>query len=170
MNLSKISLIVLDVDGTMTDGGIYIDSNQIETKKFNIKDGVGIILAQSVGIEFMLLTGRSSICVEQRSQELKIKYLAQGIKDKAAYLKDFIFTQGLLSEHIAYIGDDLNDLSAMRCACTSACPIDAADEVKAHCDIVLPQKGGEGAIRGFIELLMKERNLWDKAITASFYV
>jgi len=168
MDLESISLIVLDVDGTMTDGGIYIDSNLVETKKFNIKDGLGIRLAQSAGIEFMLLTGRSSACVEQRANELHIKYTIQGIQDKAVYLKEFIADHEFSSEQIAYIGDDLNDLPAMRYAGISACPADAADEVKAYCDIVLTPKGGEGAVRAFIELLLKKKNLWEKAVNNVF--
>jgi 3-deoxy-D-manno-octulosonate 8-phosphate phosphatase (KDO 8-P phosphatase) len=164
MNLERITLIILDVDGTMTDGGVYIDSNLVETKKFNIKDGSGIGLAQSAGIEFMLLTGRSSACVEQRAKELRIKYVAQGIQDKAAYLKQFMAERGFSSEHIAYIGDDLNDLPAMRYAGVSACPADAADEVKAYCDFVLSCKGGEGAVREFIELVLEKKNLWEKII------
>jgi len=166
VNLEKVSLIVLDVDGTMTDGGIYIDNNRIETKKFNIKDGLGIRLAQSVGIEFMMLTGRSSACVEQRANELSIKYIAQGIQDKAIYLKEFMTDHEFFPEQIAYIGDDLNDLSAMRYVGISACPSDAADEVKAYCDFVLTPKGGEGAVRTFIELLLKKKNLWDKVVNS----
>jgi 3-deoxy-D-manno-octulosonate 8-phosphate phosphatase (KDO 8-P phosphatase) len=161
-----VSLIVLDVDGTMTDGGVYIDSNLVEIKKFSIKDGLGIRLAQSVGIEFMILTGRSSACVEQRIKELGVKYVAQGIQDKAVYLKEFMAEHGFSPEQCAYIGDDLNDLPAMRYAGISACPADAADEVKAYCDFVLNAKGGEGAVREFIELLLKKKNLWKKAINS----
>jgi len=170
MNLEKISLIVLDVDGTMTDGGVYIDSNMVEAKKFNIRDGLGIVLAQSAGIEFMILTGRSSACVEQRAHELHIKYIAQGIQNKAAYLIDFTSANSLSFEQIAYIGDDLNDLPAMYYAGVSACPSDAADEVKAYCDFVLSPKGGDGVVRAFIEILLKERSLWKTAINNVFPV
>ncbi|MDR2408432.1 MAG: 3-deoxy-D-manno-octulosonate 8-phosphate phosphatase, partial [Bacteroidales bacterium] len=122
MNFEKIKLIVLDVDGTMTDGGVYIDNNQVETKKFNIKDGAGVLLAQSVGIDFMLLTGRSSVCVEKRAEELHIKHVAQGVHCKVDYLKNFCLRNKLLAENIAYIGDDLNDLPAMYYVGISACP------------------------------------------------
>jgi 3-deoxy-D-manno-octulosonate 8-phosphate phosphatase (KDO 8-P phosphatase) len=168
MNLKEIKLIVLDVDGTMTDGGIYIDNNQIETKRFNIKDGAGILLAQSVGIEFMILTGRSSKCVEKRAEELHIKNVIQGIHDKANYLKEFTGIHNLAPENIAYIGDDLNDLPAMRYVGVSACPADGASEVKAYCEFVLTQKGGDGVIREFVEILLKEKNLWEKAIDNLF--
>jgi 3-deoxy-D-manno-octulosonate 8-phosphate phosphatase (KDO 8-P phosphatase) len=170
MNLEKIQLIVLDVDGTMTDGGIYIDSNQIETKKFSIKDGAGILLAQSVGIEFMILTGRSSICVEKRAKELSIKYVVQGVHHKAAYLKEFIAVNKVSADSIAYIGDDLNDLPAMRFAGVSACPMDAAEEVLSYCDLILPKKGGDGVVRVFVEMVLKEKKLWGQAISNLFPV
>ena len=167
-NLTKIKLIVLDVDGTMTDGGVYIDSNQVETRKFNVKDGVGICLAQSVDIDFMILTGRSSKCVEQRAKELNIRYIVQGIKNKVDYLKEFVLTHNLLSENVAYIGDDLNDLPAMHYVGISACPIDAADAVKDYCDFTLHRKGGDGVVREFVEILLKKQNLWETSINNLF--
>lgn len=167
-NLESIKLIVLDVDGTMTDGGIYIDSNGIEQKKFNIKDGAGILLAESIGIEFMILTGRKSVCVEQRAKELNIKYVCQGIHRKADYLKDFARNKGLLPEHIAYIGDDLNDLPAMYFVGVAACPLDAVEEVKTFCDYVLPANGGEGVIRAFVNLLLKSIDRFEEAQTNLF--
>ncbi len=170
MNLKEITLIVLDVDGTMTDGGIYIDNNQVETKKFNIKDGAGILLAQSVGIDFLILTGRESKCVEKRAAELKIKYLAQGIADKRKYLEAFAKLHNIQPESIAYIGDDLNDLPAMHYVGVSVCPIDAAEGVKEYCDFVLPRKGGEGAVRAFVEILLKDRGLWNNALNNLFPV
>lgn len=162
-SLESIKLIVLDVDGTMTDGGVYIDNNGLELKKFNIKDGAGIILAESIGLEFMILTGRKSICVEQRAKELNIKYVCQGIHHKADYLKDFVRDKSFSAEHIAYIGDDLNDLPAMHFVGISACPLDATDEVKAYCDYVLPVNGGEGAVRSFINMLLKSIGKFEEA-------
>lgn len=167
-HLESIKLIVLDVDGTMTDGGIYIDSNGIEQKKFNIKDGAGIILAESIGIEFMILTGRKSVCVEQRAKELNVKYVCQGIQYKADYLKDFARNKGLVAEHIAYIGDDLNDLPVMHFVGVSACPLDAVDEVKTYCDYVLPVNGGEGVVRAFVNLLLKSIDRFEEAQTNLF--
>jgi 3-deoxy-D-manno-octulosonate 8-phosphate phosphatase (KDO 8-P phosphatase) len=168
MKLTNITLIVLDVDGTMTDGGIYIDSSRIETKRFNIKDGAAVLLAQSAGIEFMILTGRKCNCVEQRARELNIKYIAQGVHNKAEYLRNFAETHGFLAENIAYIGDDLNDLQAMHYAGISACPKDSADEVKSYCDFILPKKGGEGVVRAFVELVLKNKKVWKTAINNLF--
>jgi 3-deoxy-D-manno-octulosonate 8-phosphate phosphatase (KDO 8-P phosphatase) len=168
INFDKLKLIVLDVDGTMTDGGVYIGDNQIETKKFNIKDGAGVLLAQSVGIDFMLLTGRSSACVEKRAEELRIKLVVQGVHCKVDYLKDFCIGNNLSAENIVYIGDDLNDLPSMHYAGVSACPSDAAREVREYCDFILPQKGGEGVVRAFIEMVLKERKLWEQAVNNLF--
>jgi 3-deoxy-D-manno-octulosonate 8-phosphate phosphatase (KDO 8-P phosphatase) len=168
MNLHPIKLIVLDVDGTLTDGGIYIDSHGAEAKKFSVRDGCGVALAQTAGVDFMILTGRESRCVAQRAEELKIKYVAQGVSRKAAYLKDFSARHGFAAEQIAYIGDDLNDLPAMRHAGVSACPADAAEEVRNRCHIILPCKGGDGAVRAFVEILLKQRNLWEKTVEKLF--
>jgi 3-deoxy-D-manno-octulosonate 8-phosphate phosphatase (KDO 8-P phosphatase) len=163
MKLKKIQLIVLDADGTLTDGNIYIDDNHIEIKKFNVKDGLGISLAQTAGINFFVLTGRTSKCLEYRMQELKIQYFQQGIKDKYKHLKYFAEKNGLMPENIAYMGDDLNDLPVMRYVGVSACPKDAVEDVKKMCDYVLSKNGGEGAVREFVEIVLKEQNLFEKA-------
>ena len=166
--MKEIQLIVLDVDGTMTDGGVYIYNNRVETKKFAIKDGCGIVLAHAAGIEFMILTGRESNCVRQRAEELKIRYIYQNVKNKITFLKEFMREHGIRQEQLAYIGDDLNDLYAMRLAGTKACPSDAAREIQAQCDYVLSAKGGEGAVREFIELLLKDQGKWEMAIEKAF--
>jgi 3-deoxy-D-manno-octulosonate 8-phosphate phosphatase (KDO 8-P phosphatase) len=165
LDFMNIKIVVLDVDGTMTDGGIYIDNNRVETKKFSIKDGAGILLAQKMGIDFMILTGRRSNCVEQRAYELKVKYVIQEIHNKSSYLKQFMDENNISRDEIAYIGDDLNDLPAMRIAGYCACPLDAATEVKNYCDITLSLKGGEGVVREFVEILLKNRDQWEEAIS-----
>ena len=166
--MKEVKLIVLDVDGTMTDGGVYIDNNRVETKKFAIKDGCGIVLAHAAGIEFMILTGRESNCVLQRAQELKIRDIFQNVKNKISFLKEFMRENGIRQEQLAYIGDDLNDLYAMRLAGTKVCPADAAREIREQCDYVLSAKGGEGAVREFIELLLKDQGKWEMAIEKAF--
>ena len=166
--MKEVRLVVLDVDGTMTDGGVYIDNNRVETKKFAIKDGCGIVLAHAAGIEFMILTGRESNCVRQRAEELKIRYIYQNVKNKITFLKEFMKKHEIKSEQLAYIGDDLNDLYAMRLAGTKACPSDAAQEIKNQCDYVLDAKGGEGVVREFIELLLKDRGEWEEGIEKAF--
>lgn len=155
--LKNIKIIVLDVDGTLTDGGVYIDSNGVETKKFNIKDGGGIALATRAGYEFMILTGRKSYCVEKRAQELKIKHLFQGVDNKIEVLEKFMAENNLLSENIAYMGDDFNDLDCMKLAGFVACPADAMHCVKDVADYIAEHNGGYGAVRDFCELLFKKQ-------------
>lgn len=166
--MKDIRLIILDVDGTMTDGGVYIDNNRVETKKFSIKDGCGVVLARTQGIEFMILTGRESNCVSQRASEISIKYVFQNVKNKVSFIENFMKEQGLDRDELAYIGDDLNDYYAMGKVGTCACPSDAAPEIKGRCDYVLNAKGGEGVVREFVEMLLKEKGLWEKAIEEAF--
>lgn len=168
VNLFDIKLIVLDVDGTMTDGGVYIDNNGIESKKFSIKDGAGILLAETMGIEFMILTGRESVCVSKRAQELRVKHVFQGISNKNMFLEKFIADHAMMKSQIAYIGDDLNDLAAMQCVGICACPSDAVNEIKDHCHILLKNKGGEGVVREFVEIVLKQKGQWQEAIEKLF--
>lgn len=155
-DLNKIQLVVLDVDGTLTDGGVYIDSNGVETKKFNIKDGAGIVLAEKAGIEFMILTGRKSYCVEKRAEELKIKYVFQGIMDKLSYLKAFLLENNISPDEVAYMGDDVNDLECMSYVGFTACPADAVKKVKETVDFVSQFNGGYGAVRELCDLLLNK--------------
>ena len=156
-DLSNIKLVILDVDGTLTDGGVYIDSNGIETKKFNIKDGAGIVLAEKRGIDFMILTGRSSKCVDIRAKELNIRYVFQGISNKLALLKCFLVEKGISPCEVAYMGDDVNDIDCMNHVGFSACPADAVEEVKHIVDYVAEHKGGYGAVRDFLNYFSKQK-------------
>lgn len=166
--MKDIKLIILDVDGTMTDGGVYIDNNRVETKKFSIKDGCGVVLAHTQGISFMILTGRESHCVEQRARELHIDYVFQNVTHKVSFIEKFMEEHHLEKDQIAYIGDDLNDYYAMGKVGTCACPCDAAPEIKGRCDYVLHTKGGEGVVREFVEMLLKDKGLWEKAMADAF--
>ena len=106
-----IRLLVLDVDGTMTDGGVYYDSTGNELKKFAIKDGAGIVLARAAGMQVMICTGRECEAVRRRAQDLHIDYLFQNVHDKAAFLSRFMAEHSLTKQDVAYCGDDLNDLT-----------------------------------------------------------
>lgn len=158
-NLSNIKLVILDVDGTLTDGGVYIDNKGVESKKFNIKDGAGIVLAEQAGIEFMILTGRKSYCVEHRANELKIKYVFQGIADKLSYLQQFLSQHRLSPCDVAYIGDDVNDLECMHIVGFTACPADAVKEVRQRCDFVSCYNGGQGAVREVCDMILKSKSV-----------
>ena len=125
-----IRLLVLDVDGTLTDGGIYYDSTGNELKKFGVKDGAGLVLARTAGIRVMICTGRECEAVRRRAADLKITDIYQNVPHKADFLQNFFAENGYAREEIAYCGDDLNDLAAMALCGFVACPADAAPEVR----------------------------------------
>ena len=156
-----IKLVLLDVDGTLTDGGIYRGNNGEELKRFNVKDGYAIVNAQKLGIEFGIITGRKSELVEIRSNELKIKYLYQGISEKTVILEGIIQKTGLKKEEIAYMGDDLNDILIMKQSGLTGAPKDAADEVIQIVDFVSEKNGGSGAVREFVEYILKKDGKWE---------
>jgi len=155
-----IKLVLLDVDGTLTDGGIYRGNNGEELKRFNVKDGYAIVNTQKLGIEFGIITGRKSELVEIRAKELKIKYLYQGISEKTVILEEIMKKDGLSKEEIAYMGDDLNDLLIMKQVGLSGTPKDAVDEVIQVTDFVSKKNGGSGAVREFIEHILKKDGKW----------
>jgi len=156
-----IKLVLLDVDGTLTDGGIYRGNNGEELKRFNVKDGYAIVNAQKLGIEFGIITGRKSELVEIRAKELKIKYLYQGISEKTVILEEIMKKDGLLKEEIAYMGDDLNDILIMKQVGLSGTPKDAVSEVIQVADFVSKKNGGSGAVREFIEYMLKKDGKWE---------
>ena len=156
-----IKLVLLDVDGTLTDGGIYRGNNGEELKRFNVKDGYAIVNAQKLGIEFGIITGRKSELVEIRSNELKIKYLYQGISEKTVILEEIMQKTGQKKEEIAYMGDDLNDILIMKQSGLTGAPKDAADEVIQIADFVSEKNGGSGAVREFVEYILKKDGKWE---------
>ena len=164
-NYSKIKYLVIDVDGTMTDAGIYYDESGNELKKFCTKDAAGFFTAHQVGIKIMVLTGRECAATTRRMTEMKVDYLVQNIKDKIAYLDDFIQREKISYEEIGYLGDDLNDLAGMQKAGFAGCPEDACEEIKEICDYVSAVKGGHGAVRDIVSHLLKERGEWEGAIS-----
>ena len=157
-----IKLILLDVDGTLTDGGIYLGNSGEELKKFNVKDGYAILNAQKLGIEFGIITGAESELLKKRAEKLNIKYLYQGISEKAVILDEIMQISGLQKEEIAYMGDDLNDIKIMKKSCFSGTPLDGVNEAKIIADFVSTKNGGEGAVREFIETILKRENLFQK--------
>lgn len=154
-----IKLIVLDVDGTLSDGNIIYSDNGTEIKAFNVKDGLGIAAWIKLGREVAIITSRESKLVENRAKELKITYVKQGIKDKAQALKEILAEANISLDEVAVIGDDLNDLSMLRLVRHSYAPKDAAKIVKKNVRKVLKQKGGRGAVRAMIDKLIKKEKL-----------
>ena len=163
-----IRYLILDVDGTLTDGGVYYDATGNELKKFAIKDGAGLVLARAAGIRTVICTGRESAAVRRRAADLKITDVYQNVSDKAAFLRDFMQQNGCDAQQVAYCGDDLNDLAAMALCGFVACPADAAPEVRAAADYVCPQAGGAGAVRGAVEAILRQDGRWQAAVQAAF--
>ena len=147
----SIKLLVMDVDGTLTDGHIYISSSGEAMKAFHVQDGYGIAhILPELGITPVIITGRKSEIVAVRAAELKIHELYQGVSDKLAQLWAVGEKLGAVPEEIAYIGDDLNDLDCIRACGFTACPADAVPEVLKAVDYVCKKEGGRGAVREFI--------------------
>lgn len=154
--MKKIKMLVMDVDGTLTDGKIYIGPQGEVMKAFNVKDGYAIKhILPEMGIIPVIITGRTSAIVEYRAKELDITELYQGVKDKLAQLKKVAEKFHLTKDQIAYIGDDVNDLECIKYCGFSACPNDAVEEVKQLVDIVITAKGGDGVVRRFVNYLNK---------------
>jgi 3-deoxy-D-manno-octulosonate 8-phosphate phosphatase (KDO 8-P phosphatase) len=153
--LAQIKLLVLDVDGVLTDGGLYYTETGAELKKFNAKDGMGIKLLIQAGIEVAIITASSSAVVLKRSQKLGIPHVFIGIEKKLDSLKQLCEKLGLTMDRVAYVGDDVNDLEAMR---SVGCPITVADAMPANkvAAIYVTQKsGGNGAVREICDYLIK---------------
>jgi len=156
-----IELIVIDVDGTLTDGKIYYSSNGEEIKAFNIKDGLMIASWNRLGKKSAIITGRTSNMVERRAKELKITYVEQGIRDKEAKLKEICERENISLSNVAVIGDDLNDFEMMKLVKRTFAPFDANPYIYDYVSDPLTKKGGEGAVAEMIEILLKEENLYD---------
>ncbi len=164
----QIKYLVVDVDGTMTDGGIYYDDNGTELKKFCTKDAVGYFVSHKVGIKIVVLTGRECPATTKRLTEMKVDYLFQGVTAKNRFLTNFMAENNIKKEEIGYIGDDLNDYKPMKLTGFVGCPFDSCEEVKSIADYVSPVKGGDGAVRDIISHLLKQRNQWKDSIKDLF--
>lgn len=155
----NIKLIVLDVDGTLTDGTFYYGDSNLELKAFNTKDGAVIIPLGQLNIDVVLLTGRESEAVTRRAADFGATAV-QNISDKVGELRKLFTERGISPEQTAYIGDDLNDYAAMKLCGFKACPADAAEEIKEICDYISVKKGGHGAVREICEHLLKKVGRW----------
>ena len=163
-DFKKIKLLILDNDGVLTDGKIIYNNQQVESKNFSAKDGLGIRLLQQTEIKLAIITGRTSRILEKRCEDLDIKQLHQGIRNKLKRTNKLLSELQLSWENVAYLGDDWNDYPVMKRCAISATPSDAFDEIKERVDIVLQRKGGEGVVREFIELILKEKGIFDGTV------
>ena len=162
--LKNIKLIVLDVDGTLTNGKIYIDNNKVETKAFNVKDGIAIAKWTALGGKAAIITGRNSTITEYRGKELGIQLIRQGIKNKSLALKEILVQENIELSEVCYIGDDINDYGVMQGVGFSGCPSDACIEIREISHFISKEKGGNGAVREILEKIMKANGMWDKTL------
>jgi len=157
-----IKLIILDVDGCLSDGKLIYSVDGIESKSFSVKDGLGITSWIKIGNQAAIITGRNSSIVEKRAKELGIQHLHQGIRDKLSVLQEIISSLNIKPYEVAVIGDDLNDYNMLRFAGRSFTPTDGAKEIKDIVDTVLSSKGGDGAVREMIDLLVEQNDQKDQ--------
>lgn len=162
----KIELLLLDVDGVLTDGQIiYTDSSE-QIKSFDSKDGFGLRLLMDHHIKVGIITGRKSNALISRCKNLGIDIIFDGIKDKTLALDAIVKQEGIPLEKIAFIGDDLPDLPVMKKVGLGISVSDAAEMVKTQADYITSYKGGKGAVREVCEQILKARNLWDDILKA----
>jgi 3-deoxy-D-manno-octulosonate 8-phosphate phosphatase (KDO 8-P phosphatase) len=160
----RVELILSDVDGVLTDGGIWYDNQGVELKAFHIRDGLGIKLWQRAGFSFGLLTARTSHIVKVRAQELGINLVRQGFENKLPAAQDILRELRLDPEQACYIGDDLTDLPVIRHVGLGVAVADAVAEVRSAAAYITKSPGGRGAVRELIELVLKAKGRWEDVI------
>lgn len=157
--LSIVKLLVFDVDGTITDGGIYYDNESIELKKFNVKDGFGIVALFKEGIHTAVITGRQAPLVQRRMKDLKVEHVMQGQSDKKEALTELCKSLNIGFDEVVAIGDDLNDMPMFRVAGVVVCPNDAHPFIKSKSDYITTLKGGCGAVRELCDLILISKGI-----------
>jgi len=160
-----IRLVILDVDGVMTDGRIVIDDNGVESRNFDIKDGMGVVVLMMSGVEVAIITSKKSGAVRHRAEELKIKRFYEGIRKKTEPYEEILKEMGITDAQVAYVGDDLVDLSMMKRVGLPIAVGDAVEDVKNHAAYVTVARGGYGAVREAAEMILKAQGKWDKILS-----
>lgn len=168
--INAVKLLALDVDGVMTDGRIIYDDEGKETKVFDVKDGHGIKLLMRAGIDVAIITARESNVVLHRAKNLGIELVYQKAMDKVAALEDILKRKGLISEQVAYIGDELVDIPLLRKVGFAIAVRDAVKDVKKYVDYVTVKNGGCGAVREVCELILKTQGRWAEVMEKSLHI
>lgn len=161
---AAVELLVLDVDGVLTDGGIYVDDNGVETKRFHVRDGAGIAYWRRLGKRVAIISGRSCRAVDHRAAELKIERVFQDRLDKRPALEELLALEGLSAHQACFVGDDLADIPALKFAGVAVTVADAVPEVKAVAQHVTERPGGRGAVREVIEWLLRAQGRWTEIV------
>lgn len=163
MKLPK--LIITDIDGVWTDGGMYYDQTGNEWKKFSTSDSAGILFCKQLNIPVCIITGENTEIVKRRSEKLKVEYLFQGISDKLAAAKDLCSKLSIDLKDVAYIGDDLVDVALLKAVGFSASPSSAPEYIRNTVSYVTKLNGGEGAFREFVEEILKRTSIFDHTVS-----
>ena len=161
---ARIRLLLLDCDGVLTDGRIWILENGEDQKAFHTRDGLGIDLLHRAGLKSGIISGRTSGALERRAQSLGVSYLWQGRDDKRQAFADTLAQVQVTNEEVAFVGDDLTDLPLLVQAGFAVAVADAVAEVKARAHYITSAKGGKGAVREVVELILKAQGRWDKLV------
>ncbi|UCF87474.1 MAG: HAD-IIIA family hydrolase [Nitrospiraceae bacterium] len=164
----KIKLLILDVDGVMTDGSIILDNEGNELKMFHVRDGHGIKLLNRAGIRVAIITGRKSKIVERRAEEIGITDIFQGVFNKSAAYESLLKKYGFSDEEVAFMGDDIVDVEILKRVGLPAVPSDADESSKKWAAFVSTKKGGKGAVREFADIILKSSGQWEKVTGESF--
>jgi 3-deoxy-D-manno-octulosonate 8-phosphate phosphatase (KDO 8-P phosphatase) len=167
--LARVELLLLDVDGVLTDGRIVIDDRGVETKAFDVTDGHGLKLLQRAGVGVGLVTGRRSRVVEHRARELGIREVHQGVKEKLPVVCEILERRGLTAERLGYVGDDVVDLPVLLRAGLAVSVPGAPTYVRERVHWVTERGGGRGAVREVCEAVLRARGAWD-GVTAKYFV
>ncbi len=157
--LAQIRAVALDVDGVLTDGGLWWGPSGEEWKRFSFADIMGVSLARRAGLELALISGEDSPLVDRYANKMLIRHVIKGCRDKAAALRDFAAAAGVDLAEICFMGDDVNDLPAMQIAGFSAAPSNSAADVLAHANFISKCAGGNGAVRELVEAILDARGL-----------
>jgi len=155
-------LLVLDVDGVLTDGGLWTTETGEVLKRFDVRDGLGIHLLQQAGLEVALLSGGKGGATEQRARYLGIRHVLTGVKDKPAALTELQRALAISPRECAFVGDDLNDLAVRPVVGLLICPADGVAPLRAQADWVLDRNGGDGAVRRLAEAILQARGDWNR--------
>lgn len=162
--MSFPKLVVTDIDGVWTDGGMYYDQTGNEWKKFNTSDSAGVLFLRYVDVPFAIITSEDTQIMKNRAKKLKVDLLFEGISDKMAVLNDLCAKLGITLDEVAYIGDDLNDMPVLKQVGFSGCPNNAPGYVKEICDFVGKKNGGEGAFREFVEHMLVKNDMMNTVL------
>lgn len=166
VNWGKIKLLAFDCDGVLTQGGIIYGNEGQELKDFDARDGLGFMMLRSTDIQTAVITGRTSEAVARRCADLKIDHVYQKIPHKLKLAEELLQKLGLGFENMLFMGDDWNDFPLMKAVAVSVCPADAASGIPQLVDYVTQAKGGEGAVRECIEMVLKNKGIYEQAILA----